>query len=141
MGQFTRGVGVGLALWAAQGAIAIAAPADRGHRIAVEVCLQCHAVGAVDESMDPHAPPFRSLRVRLATPAFEEALAAAMRTGHRGMPPFSLNAAQVSDLIAYIVTVQTHDQASLGPPRGYAGGPSSRWSSSTRAASPAGSSY
>jgi cytochrome c len=81
-------------------------PADpalqRGAWVAFRDCGQCHAIGLDDVSPDPDAPTFRQLRLRFNPIALERRLHPMPASGHFEMPPQSLTAADVPDLVAYI---------------------------------------
>ena len=72
-------------------------------------CSPCHAIGPVGKSVNPNAPPFRTLlqlyRVEEMEQALEEALADALKAPHSN-PPFELSQAQIDDLIAYLKSLE-----------------------------------
>lgn len=103
-------------LFSAAAALTIAAPAsvsagdlalDRGRHIAERDCAACHAVGSENESPNGAAPTFRAIRLRYNPISLEHRLGPMPRLGHARMPPRTLNAADIPDLVAYI--------QSLGP--------------------------
>ena len=69
-------------------------------------CGRCHGVGVDDESPHPQAPPFRTLSERYPIDAIEEAFAEGIVTGHPDMPEFAATPEQISDIIAYISSLQ-----------------------------------
>ena len=69
-------------------------------------CGRCHGVGVDDESPHPQAPPFRTLSERYPIDAVEEAFAEGIVTGHPDMPEFAATPEQISDIIAYISSLQ-----------------------------------
>jgi mono/diheme cytochrome c family protein len=82
--------------------------AARGHEIAQHRCAVCHAVEAVGgASPRPLAPPFASRGMR-ATAGLEGRLADLTSKGHYEMPPLGLRPDEVSDLRAYIESLNAH---------------------------------
>ena len=81
--------------------------ADEGRRLAEINCSTCHAIGAGGEGRHPSAPPFRTLTQDYPINALEEAFAEGVLVGHRDMPEFSLEPAQIDDLVAYLNSIQT----------------------------------
>ncbi len=69
-------------------------------------CSMCHAVGRSGESPFAEAPPFRVLQRRYPLEYLAEALAEGITTGHPSMPEFQLDAAQISDVLAYLQSIQ-----------------------------------
>lgn len=117
--RFTRSVGLAgpltaslLPLLMALPAAAAPAPAtadpalQRGAWIAARDCGTCHAFGLNDASPNPNAPPFRDLRLRFNPIALERRLHPMPATGHFEMPPQTLSAADVPDLVAYIQSLE-----------------------------------
>src|SRR5262245_53927278 len=97
-------------------ALAACGPAwaqDMGHSgaglaLARTVRSGCHAIGPADASSpNPAAPRFE----RIAnTPGMTGlALVAALHTSHRTMPNIMLNAGELSDIVAYILTLKRAD--------------------------------
>jgi len=78
----------------------------RGRTFARANCAQCHAIGRTDESPLRIAPPFRDLHKRYPVESLEEPLAEGIMTGHPSMPQFQLYPDQISDLIAYMKTLE-----------------------------------
>ncbi len=85
--------------------------AQRGRTFAQANCARCHAIGPVGESPLAIAPPFRTLHQRYPVESLAEALAEGIVTGHPSMPEFRLDAAQINDLIAYLVTLEGRGRA------------------------------
>jgi mono/diheme cytochrome c family protein len=86
-----------------------AAPAGdvaEGRRLAEIYCARCHAIGLEGESTHPMSPPFRTLSRSYPINALEEAFAEGVLVGHRDMPEFQLEPAQIDDLVAYIQSIQ-----------------------------------
>jgi cytochrome c len=80
--------------------------AQRGRAFAQANCSRCHAVGPAGESPLPKAPPFRTLHFRYPVENLVEALAEGIRTAHVAMPEFELDERQISDLIAYLKSLE-----------------------------------
>ena len=102
---------LGLLLFAAASAQAVAAPAEaaankaRGEFFAREHCGICHAVGRTGASPYPRAPAFRTLPQKYDVEGLAEALAEGIvvsDTGERQMPEFTLSPEEIDDLIAYL---------------------------------------
>lgn len=81
-------------------------PVTRGLSLATANCSGCHAIGVSGISPRPGAPPFRELSSRYPLVYLEEALAEGIMTGHNEMPAFVFEPAEISDLIAYLETIQ-----------------------------------
>jgi mono/diheme cytochrome c family protein len=77
-----------------------------GHRLAEIHCARCHAIGAEGESTHPMSPPFRTLSRNYPVNALEEAFAEGILVGHRDMPPFEFEPAQIDDIVAYLQSIQ-----------------------------------
>lgn len=98
-----------VALAAALSAPSAAALADAAQRGLVFVktnCSMCHAIGRYDESPLVIAPPLRTLHERYPVESLEESFAEGIVTGHPTMPQFQLDAAQISDLMAYLNSLE-----------------------------------
>jgi mono/diheme cytochrome c family protein len=80
-----RATGILLALAAGSAQAQQPGNAERGLRLAREVCSQCHLVDKVaGSSTNPDAPPFETIA---KTPGLTAAaLTVALRTSHRTMP-------------------------------------------------------
>jgi cytochrome c len=85
---------------------ALADAAQRGLVFVKANCSMCHAIGRYDESPLPIAPPLRTLHERYPVESLEESFAEGIVTGHPTMPQFQLDAAQISDLMAYLKTLE-----------------------------------
>jgi len=85
-------------------------PAARGEAVARRVCAACHAMGAGGESPSPRAAPFGSVEMQ-HTAGLPDRVADLTRKGHYGMPPVSLSAQEVSDVVAYIESLGSGDRA------------------------------
>jgi mono/diheme cytochrome c family protein len=80
--------------------------AEAGFNLAQDVCAECHAVekGAI-RSPNAAAPRFE---VIASSPGMTAtALAAALRTSHRTMPNLMLDGDELSDVIAYILSLKS----------------------------------
>ena len=82
---------------------------ERGLALAETKCSPCHATGPVGKSVNPNAPPFRTLmqvyRVAEMEQALEKAIKEALRAPHSN-PPFELRQAEIDDLIAYLKSLE-----------------------------------
>ncbi|WP_436643447.1 c-type cytochrome [Microbaculum sp. FT89] len=78
-----------------------------GHKLVEENCARCHAVETTGESPNPDAPPFRTFSKKWPLENLEEALAEGIVVGHQGvdMPEFVFEPDQISDIIAYLGTL------------------------------------
>jgi mono/diheme cytochrome c family protein len=79
---------------------------QRGRTFAQTNCASCHAIGPAGESPLRIAPPFRTLHLRYPVEDLAESLAEGIMTGHRAMPQFQLDSAQIADLIAYLKSLE-----------------------------------
>jgi len=80
--------------------------AQRGLTFAQANCSMCHAIGPAGGSPLPIAPPFRTLHESYPVETLEEAFAEGIVTGHPSMPQFQLDVAQITDLIAYLKSLE-----------------------------------
>jgi cytochrome c len=79
-------------------------PAERrGLRFVTLNCARCHAIDKVSESPLPNAPPFRTLHLKHPVEDLQRPLAQGV---HPIMPRFQLDANQVSDVMAYLKTLE-----------------------------------
>lgn len=78
----------------------------RGAALAEQNCSSCHAVAGEDESGFPGAPPFRHLSHRYSIWNLEEALGEGIVVGHPAMPPFQFAPDELTDLLAYVESIQ-----------------------------------
>lgn len=82
-------------------------PAEqRGLTFVQTNCASCHAVGQFGDSPLAAAPPFRTLHESYPVEDLAESLAEGIVTGHPTMPQFTLDAAQVDDVISYLKTLE-----------------------------------
>ena len=79
--------------------------AEAGLTLARQICSGCHAVErAQASSPNAAAPRFETIA---AVPGMTStALAVALRTSHQTMPNIMLNAGELSDITAYILSLQ-----------------------------------
>lgn len=87
-------------------AIALDPAAQRGLTFAQTNCSMCHAIGTAGPSPLPIAPPFRTLHESYPVETLEEAFAEGIVTGHPSMPQFQLDVARITDLIAYLKSLE-----------------------------------
>lgn len=80
--------------------------AQRGQLFARTNCAMCHEIGPIGESPLPMAPPFRTLHLLYPVDDLAEALAEGIVTGHPSMPQFTLDIAQIDDLLAYLKSLE-----------------------------------
>ena len=90
----------------------------RGQAIVQRNCSMCHAIGPVGDSPNPQAPHFRDLHQRYPIDNLGEALAEGLIVGHPQMPEFRFSAEEVTDIIAYLKSIQTNQHAALTRPSG-----------------------
>jgi cytochrome c len=96
-----------LALCAGAAAFAQQSPAEqRGLTFVRANCAQCHSIDKVSESTLPIAPPFRTLHLKYPIESLQRPLSEGIIAGHPTMPQFRLDADQVTDVIAYLKTLQ-----------------------------------
>lgn len=95
-----------LAFGMAGSAFALSPAEQRGRLFVQTNCAQCHAIGRHGASPLPIAPPFRTLHERYPVEDLAEALAEGIVVGHPTMPQFTLDPAQINDVIAYLKTLE-----------------------------------
>jgi cytochrome c len=86
---------------------------EMGQQIVTQKCQSCHAIGATDVSIDPRAPPLRTLSERYPIDSLAEAFGEGILVGHSNMPEFELEPAQIEALLAYIKSIQARDPPPL----------------------------
>ena len=93
---------------------AAAQPVDlaRGQMLVERHCAGCHATGVAGVSPNKAAPPFRNLHTRYQIDDLAEALAEGLLTGHPAMPEFHFAPKDIKSIIAYLKSIQTHQDAS-----------------------------
>lgn len=80
--------------------------AQRGLVFVHAHCARCHSVTRIGESPLRIAPPFRTLHERYPVENLEESLGEGIITGHPSMPEFQLDPGQVTDVIAYLKSLE-----------------------------------
>jgi cytochrome c len=80
--------------------------AQRGLTFVRTHCAQCHAVDKVSESLLAIAPAFRTLHLKYPIEDLQRPLAEGIIAGHPTMPQFRLEPDQISDVIAYLKTLE-----------------------------------
>jgi mono/diheme cytochrome c family protein len=80
---------------------------NQGLRIARTLCAECHLVeNMVGQSPNRDAPPFEKIA---NTPGMSStALSAALQTSHERMPNVIIKGNDLSDVIAYILSLNEH---------------------------------
>ena len=79
---------------------------QRGLVLARSHCSECHAIERVGQSPLSDAPPLRDLHKRYPVEHLEEAFAEGISTGHPTMPQFRFEPDQISDLIAFLQSLE-----------------------------------
>ncbi|MCJ2095140.1 MULTISPECIES: c-type cytochrome [unclassified Methylobacterium] len=79
---------------------------QRGKTFVGANCATCHAVGRIGESPLAVAPAFRDLHTRYPIEDLGEALAEGITTGHPTMPQFQLEPDQITDVLAYLKSLE-----------------------------------
>ena len=80
--------------------------AQRGLTFVRTHCAQCHSIDKVSESPLAIAPPFRTLHLKFPIESLRRRLAEGIVADHPTMPQFRLDADQISDVLAYIQTLE-----------------------------------
>ena len=80
--------------------------AQRGLTFVRAHCAQCHAIDQVSASELAIAPPFRTLHLKYPIEDLQRPLAEGIIAGHPTMPQFRLEPDQVTDVIAYLKTLE-----------------------------------
>lgn len=86
--------------------VSSAASIVEGRRLAEINCSRCHAIGTEGQSRHPMAPPFRRLSRRYEVNMIEEAFAEGVLVGHRDMPQFEFEPAQIDAIVDYLDSIQ-----------------------------------
>jgi cytochrome c len=97
-------------LLAVSAAVALSPAEQRGLTFAEANCALCHAIGQFGESPLPIAPPFRTIGESRDIDQLHEPLHTGTITEDPSMPHFLLDAAQISDLIAYLHTLDPNGE-------------------------------
>ena len=80
--------------------------AQRGLTFVRVHCAQCHAIDMASESPLTIAPAFRTLHQKFPIESLQRPLSEGIIASHPTMPQFRLDADQVSDVIAYLKTLE-----------------------------------
>lgn len=98
---------LGAALAASSASAQTLSPAaQRGFVFVQTNCSMCHAVGRFGDSPLSVAPPFRTLHENYPVETLAEALGEGIVVGHPAMPQFTLDPAQIDDVITYLKTLE-----------------------------------
>jgi cytochrome c len=89
-------------------------PAVRGRALVERNCGMCHAIGRSGESPNPAAPHFRDLNQRYPIGDLGEALGEGIITRHPQMPQFRFSDGEVSDVLAYLQSIQRRQHVRAG---------------------------
>jgi mono/diheme cytochrome c family protein len=115
----TRTVLILAAALSAIAAVAHAQSADvtsRGRLLVQRYCAACHSIDRQGQSPNAAAPPFRDLHARYRVDNLAEALAEGILVGHKAMPEMRFPPDDVKAILAYIKSIQSHEQASASAP-------------------------
>jgi cytochrome c len=80
--------------------------AQRGLTFVRTHCAQCHSIDKVSESPLAIAPSFRTFHQKFPIESLRRRLAEGIMSTHPTMPQFRLDADQISDVLAYIQTLE-----------------------------------
>ena len=107
-GSFVAGVTFAVLLAAAAPGLAqdIGPPERRGAALVAQHCAMCHAVGQHDESVEPRAPPLRTIGRRVPLDRLEAQLAGGLLGGHPAMPKFIFKPRDASAIVRYLRSIQ-----------------------------------
>jgi cytochrome c len=83
-----------------------ASSVKRGFEFAQANCARCHSINKSGESPLSRAPPFREFRDRYSVEGLQELLTDSFLVDHPSMPHFELYPDQISDIIAFIATLE-----------------------------------
>jgi len=83
-----------------------------GRQVAEQRCSGCHAIGLDDTGRDPNAPALRTVYRRYPIDALRSSFARGLKVGHRDMPQFSLQPAEIDSLLAYLRSLDPCGQSS-----------------------------
>jgi cytochrome c len=87
-------------------AVASDGQVQRGQTFVGANCATCHAVGRIGASPLGEAPAFRDLHTKYPVEDLGEALAEGITTGHPTMPEFQLEPDQITDVLAYLKSLE-----------------------------------
>ena len=79
----------------------------QGEAMVENLCAQCHAIGAEDQSLHPDAPALRDLSKRLKLEDLRTPLTEGLITGHPDMPEWAFEPHHVDALLYYLDSLQT----------------------------------
>jgi cytochrome c len=96
----------GLLSLASSPVLAQSPAAQRGLTFVRTHCGQCHSIDKVSESPLTIAPPFRTFHQKFPIESLRRRLAEGITANHPTMPQFRLDADQISDVLAYIQTLE-----------------------------------
>lgn len=76
-----------------------------GREFATTRCAMCHALGLTGSSPHKSAPPFRDVAHRYPVASLAEAFAEGTTVGHKDMPEFVLDPAEINALLAFLASL------------------------------------
>jgi cytochrome c len=100
----TLGFGAVVLLSAMGPSLAQPADAKRGHALAARLCTNCHVIDEQGSSVRTDVPSFPAIAKRKGATA--EHLAGRIIVPHPAMPGVSLTAAEIRDVVAYILSLK-----------------------------------
>lgn len=77
-----------------------------GHRVAQDLCAQCHAVERTGDSPNTAAPPFRAILSTYRPDWLADDLHTSQAIAFRKMPVFHFGDGHEYDIVAYLMTIQ-----------------------------------
>lgn len=80
--------------------------AQRGLTFVRIHCAQCHSIDKASESPLAIAPPFRTFHQKFPIESLRRRLSEGIMATHPTMPQFRLDADQITDVIAYLQTLE-----------------------------------
>ena len=87
---------------------------SRGRLLVQRYCAACHSIERQGQSPNAAAPAFRDLHVRYRVDNLAEALAEGILVGHPAMPEMRFPPEDVKAILAYIKSIQGHEEAARG---------------------------
>ena len=100
-------IAVGAFLASASSPVLAQSPAaQRGLTFVRTHCAQCHSIDKVSDSPLAVAPPFRTFHQKFPIESLRRRLAEGIMATHPTMPQFRLDADQISDVLAYLQTLE-----------------------------------
>jgi cytochrome c len=93
-------------MWSVAPAAAQSPAAQRGLTFVLANCAQCHSTDTVSESPLKIAPPFRDLHLKYPIESLQRPLSEGIIAKHPTMPQFRLDADQVTDVIAFMKSLE-----------------------------------